>query len=174
MTEDDFKKEWSEQEFKDHIWERIGRTNDLYPNWMMTEFCNHWMEKPGGRAKMWWQLKANNKKQTFVIPMRVAQWKTRSIGYGEKRWKDKDRYKTEGLKAPVMRKLTPSEEQEIIEIKKAYARAKAAPKVQRGQISMVKQQMINMGRPVFQKQEDQIKKSEEDFQRYKRNLLKGK
>ena len=89
MKQDDFKKEWTLQEFKNHVWDRIGKTTDQYPLWLLKEFCEYWGHKPGGRNKMQWQLKGYNKSGEFFISMRLASWKTRSMEWHPKRWIEK-------------------------------------------------------------------------------------
>lgn len=127
MKPEDFKREWDIQEFKNYIWERIGRTNDLYPNWMLSEFSEYWGMKPGGRKKMCWQLKGYNKSGQFNITMRLAQWKTRSLEWHPKRWAEKDKPMKPTKWKPT--NDSPEAREEAKRIKEGYERLKNKPKV---------------------------------------------
>ena len=127
MSPEDFNKEWTLQEFKNHIWQRIGKTNELYPNWMLAEFAEYWGAQPGGRKKMCWQLKSYNKSGQFNITMRLAQWKTRSIEWHPKRWQEKEKPQKPVKWLRTNESLEAKEESQ--RIKEGYERLKKTAKI---------------------------------------------
>lgn len=161
MTPEDFKREWEVKEFKNHVWERIGKNNDLYPNWMLAKFCEKWTFKPGDRKKMEWQLKSYNKSGHFFLLKRIANWKTLSINkFDPGKWKPKDKPRAPYKSPPPP---TPEQkEQARLLREEAYPRLMEAAKnrpVMPGR-TMAKQNLINKG---IAKQEDYMKGDTEEY-----------
>lgn len=174
MTPEDFKKDWTEREFKNHIWERIGQTNELYPNWMLQKFCEHWAVKPGGRNKMKWQLKGWNKSGEFMISMRLASWKTNSMNWDKEKWKEKDK-----PMKPVKWLPTNESPEAIAEserIKKGYEKRKkeALTKEQRPGNTLLSQHIENMGGRLTKKEDKDLVKDTEEYKKYKEEYLNNK
>ncbi len=69
------------QEFKNMVWEAMGRTFDEYPKWLVIEFCDYWTEmNPNGRKMRW------EKQKTFDIKRRLLQWKRNSKKFNPDQW----------------------------------------------------------------------------------------
>lgn len=69
------------QEFKNQIWETIGKSFDLYSKEMLSEFWEYWTESnPDGGRKMRFEMQ-----KVFDTNRRLQRWKRKSQQYGKKR-----------------------------------------------------------------------------------------
>ena len=70
------KKEQRAQEFKNQIWETIGKNFDLYSKEMLAEFWEYWTEhNPNGR-KLRFEME-----KVFCIKRRLSTWKRNKQGF---------------------------------------------------------------------------------------------
>jgi hypothetical protein len=156
----------TQKEFDNLVWVEIGQTLEVYPKWLLREFCNHWGETNSGGRKMRWQ-----KEKTFNIVRRMDTWKRNSMDWSPKKWKGK------GAPMPPTKWMPTDQSQQAIEerqeIERGYERlkkiAKTKPKVEGN--SLLKQHIINMSRPVIKKK---VPPATDDYKKFKQEYLDSK
>jgi len=101
--------ETRQKDFKNLIWESVGKTCKVYPKLMLIEFFEHWSTVSDRGWKM-----AYEKEKTWNTKRRLATWKKLSdTNFGRfKKSKDMKKRFRNYFDRKLMRTLTPSEWQE--------------------------------------------------------------
>ena len=74
-----------DRKFRDDLWALMGRTFDVYPRWLVEEFCDHWTAKNTNGRKM-----AFEKEKTFDVMRRLKTWKNNSQEWNPNKWKKEE------------------------------------------------------------------------------------